>query len=126
MTTTRSSNGHPTAGSRERFEIDSRQREALLDEFERSGVTAKAFARQHGIKYSTFTSWVRKRQRRRDGQGASQSISLAEVVVEGRPQPAWDPSSPLRIHLPGGAWVEFDGQEAQSRLLAQLLRSLNG
>ena len=38
------------------------QREALLDEFERSGLKGAAFARTVGISYPTFASWIQKRR----------------------------------------------------------------
>jgi hypothetical protein len=41
------------------------RREALLNEFERGGASARAFAAMTGIKYQTFASWVQKRRRAR-------------------------------------------------------------
>lgn len=41
------------------------RREALLDEFERSGSSAMRFARLAGLKYSMFANWVQARHRRR-------------------------------------------------------------
>jgi hypothetical protein len=41
------------------------QREALLDEFERSGLKGLPFARMAGINYQTFASWIQKRRRAR-------------------------------------------------------------
>jgi hypothetical protein len=34
------------------------RREALLDEFERSGLTGQKFAALVGVKYQTFASWI--------------------------------------------------------------------
>ena len=39
------------------------RREAVLDEFERSGLPATKFAACIGMKYPTLASWVQKRQR---------------------------------------------------------------
>ena len=36
------------------------ERTALLQEFERSGLSAAAFARKHGLGYSTFYHWRRQ------------------------------------------------------------------
>ncbi len=36
-------------------------RRRILAEFERSGLSAAAFARQHGIGYSTFCAWRRRK-----------------------------------------------------------------
>ena len=41
------------------------QREALLDEFERSGLKGAAFARTTGLQYSTFAAWIQRRRHRR-------------------------------------------------------------
>ena len=41
------------------------QREALLDEFERSGLKGAAFARTVGISYPTFAYWIQKRRHAR-------------------------------------------------------------
>ena len=38
------------------------QRQELLDAFDRSGLTAMAFARGHGVCYQTFIAWQRKRR----------------------------------------------------------------
>ena len=40
------------------------KREALLDEFERSGMKGRPFARMAGVNYQTFASWIQKRPRR--------------------------------------------------------------
>jgi len=41
------------------------QREALLDAFERSGLSGMKFAALHGVKYPSFANWVQQRKRRR-------------------------------------------------------------
>ncbi len=45
------------------------QREAALDEFERSGLPATKFAAQIGVKYQTFVSWCQKRRKERLASG---------------------------------------------------------
>jgi hypothetical protein len=39
------------------------ERETLVRAYEESGLTQKAFARQEGVKYTTFVSWGRSRRR---------------------------------------------------------------
>ena len=100
-----------------------------MDEFERSGLSGAAFAKLHGIKYSTFASWSLKRRKKDHPRAArrkrkAQTISLAEIVVDGQTQAAWNSPAGLRIHLPGGAWLQLDGHEEQSKLVAQLLKAL--
>ena len=58
---------------------DAAQRAQLLAAFDQSGLSAAAFARQHGLHYTTFCGW---RQRR-----AKSSPSPGFVQVELRPAP---------------------------------------
>jgi hypothetical protein len=46
---------------RGRVLISAPQHEALLDEFARSGLSAMAFRRLHGLVYPTFATWIQKR-----------------------------------------------------------------
>lgn len=46
------------------------QREAALDEFERSGMPASKFAERIGVKYSTFATWAHQRRKQRGCAGA--------------------------------------------------------
>jgi DNA-binding transcriptional regulator YiaG len=41
------------------------RQEALLDEFERSGVSGQKFAALVGVNYQTFATWVQRRRRAR-------------------------------------------------------------
>ena len=50
------------AGSDGRLRFTPAQRQELLDAFDRSGLSAMAFARGHGICYQTFIAWQRKRR----------------------------------------------------------------
>ena len=43
------------------------RREALLGEFERSGVSGQKFAALVGVNYQTFASWVQQWRRQRGG-----------------------------------------------------------
>lgn len=103
------------------------QREAVLDEFERSGLPASKFAAHIGVKYPTFASWVQKRRRRR-GDGAVRTrqepgaLRWVEAKVDGAKAGA---AGTLMVHLPGGARLEV-ADAAQAALAAQLLRELGG
>jgi hypothetical protein len=48
-----------------RVTISKERREALLDEFERSGLKGLPFARLVGVNYQSFASWIQKRRRER-------------------------------------------------------------
>jgi hypothetical protein len=100
------------------------RREALLDEYERSGVSAPAFARHAGIKYPTFAAWMAKRKRSRAAGVVAPSggaVRWLEAVVGGESCG----NSGLVVELPGGArMVVGDGNGAV--LAAAVLRHLGG
>jgi hypothetical protein len=99
-----------------RVRISKEQRRVILAEFERSGMTAVGFAKQTGIKYSTFAGWVARHRTKRPG---SQSpLRLLEAVVASAPAGA-----PLVVQLPGGARVELR-EASQLPLIAALVRAL--
>jgi hypothetical protein len=103
------------------------QREAALDEYERSEMPATKFAADIGVKYQTFASWVRKRRQARSaggvkpGAAAPAALGWVEATLEngggGR-------SGALVVSLPGGVRLEVM-DAAQVMLAAQLLRALN-
>ena len=92
-------------------------RDAVLDEFERSGMPATQFAARLGVKYPTFASWV---QQRRKARGDAKSLQWVEATV-GTPGPS--PRKSLTVQFPGGAHVEV-GDAAQAKMAAILLREL--
>jgi hypothetical protein len=117
-----------------RVRVTRERREALLDEFERSGVSGAQFARLAGIKYSTFAAWVAKRRRKRaqagdgdqgTGQGVLQvgvarsrggALRWCEAVVEG----AGGTGAGLRVELPGGSGLVI-ASPGQLPLVAELV-----
>lgn len=88
------------------------RRERLLSLFERSGMSAAAFARKHSLKYTTFCGW---RQRARGVQSATPE--LVEVELE----PAKECG--VEVDLGGGCRLRLDRRE-QASLAAVLLREL--
>ena len=49
--------------ARGRVRTSVRQREAILDEFERSGLSGPKFSQVSGVCYQTFGGWMLKRSR---------------------------------------------------------------
>ena len=83
---------------RGRVRVPVERRQALLDEFEKSGASGAKFARLAGIKYATFAGWVLKRRRqcgravktppgspagREEAVGSAGPVRLFEALVEG-------------------------------------------
>jgi transposase-like protein len=92
--------------------IDTARRAQLLAAFDRSGLSAAAFARQHGLHYTTFCAW-----RRRFDRGQA---SPAFVQVELAPP---TPSSELVIELGRTTRLRV-ASVAQLPLAARLLQIL--
>jgi hypothetical protein len=90
-----------------------RRREQLLAAFARSELTAAAFARHHGIAYTTFCSW-----RRRQATKVRPAFVQVEVLPPATPEPIvveWGSRARLRLSSPG-----------QLELVAGLLHRLEG
>lgn len=87
------------------------RRHQLLAEFERSGLTVAAFARQHGIGYSTFCAWRRCK--------ASQPrLCFAEIELERSPWPEG-----IVVELGRQARMRLHSAQ-QLQLAARLLKEL--
>ena len=111
------------------------RREALLDEFERCGVSAAQFAAHIGVKYNTFAHWRQMREQKRATGGNSVALAPAalmqpgsrsamrwmEAVVESGVESESKPA--LRIALPGGAHLEI-ASAGDVKLAAELLKAL--
>jgi hypothetical protein len=114
---------------RGRVRVPVGRREALLDEFEASGMSGARFARMAGVNYATFANWAAKRRKLRREAGAGNASSgmsgvrLMEAVVSGEPAQTTASSCGLQIQLPGGVRMQVDSP-MQLRMAAELLRML--
>jgi len=106
------------------------RREALLDEFERSGLSAAKFAELMGVKYQTFASWRQRRLRQQKAGVAVEpdrpagGLRWLEAVVEDRMESPRRETG-LKVELPGGARLVIEDRP-QAMLAAQLLAALGG
>ena len=98
------------AGSDGRLRFTPAQRQELLDAFDRSGLSAMAFARSHGVCYQTFIAWQRKRREYPTLPTTHSGPAFAEVLVTDR-QPAGQGGA-LRVILPCGSTVEIPSRAA--------------
>jgi hypothetical protein len=111
-----------------RRQTSAARRKQLLDEFERSGLSAAKFAALAGLKYSTFAAWAHRR-RQQPGAAArvpakpTDPVRWLEALVE--PGESWGhPTMPaLVLLLPGGVRLEMT-HARQAALVATLLRAL--
>jgi len=126
-----------------RVRVSAERREALLDEFERCGVSGAQFAKSIGVNYQTFSAWRQKRAR--EGlavSGGSSSVVTkkpsgalrwVEAVVErdgvvghGAEQAAamgGQSVGAIWVELPGGGRVEMRAA-SEAKLVAALLRAV--
>ena len=106
-------------GSDGRLRYTPAQRETLIEAFDRSGMSAMSFTRQHGVYYQTFIAWLRKR-RQNSIPSQLQGPGFAEVLLIEREAA---PSAALRILLPCGTALEVKSRAALP-LAAELLQTL--
>jgi hypothetical protein len=133
MTSTNDEANALRTDTRGRVRTPIERREELLDEFERSGISAMAFAKMAGVNYATFANW---RQKRRKAGGprtglpenaaangatveANRPVRLFEAFVE-RGSSAGARSAGLTVELPAGARLVVESP-GQLRLAAELL-----
>ncbi len=91
------------------------RREALVEEFAKSGVSAKKFAALVGVNYQTFASWVQaRRQARGQHSVAAGPVRLWEAVVEAGGCAARVPAGAagLVIEMPGGCRLRIESPVA--------------
>jgi hypothetical protein len=112
---------------RGRVQTPAARRESLLDEFERSGLSAVKFAALAGVKYQTFAAWwLRRRRQRGDGQTAAPaagSVRWLEAVVTSAPSSGGPTPAGVVVRLPGGVCVEV-ADFPQVALAAALVKAL--
>jgi hypothetical protein len=99
------------------------KQEAILDEYEHSGMSGPEFAQYLGIKYQTFATWVQKRRKRKSGglvvgQGL---VSWLEAEVGNEESRAGNAG--LVVELGGGAKMRV-GDEREAKLAAVVLRHM--
>ena len=111
-----------------RVRMPPQRREAILDEFEKSGLAGAPFAKLIGVNYQTLMSWVQKRRKAHGsyrpppGSTEARAVKFVEAVVAATPAEQVG----LTIQLPGGAWVRVAGPEQMDlmcRFLARLVKT---
>ena len=88
-----------------------KRREQLLAAFDRSGLTAAAFARRHDLHYTTFCGWRRRR--------AKASSGFVQVELPPSPAPA-----EVTVELGAQARMRITSKD-QVDLAVRLLQALN-
>ncbi len=109
-----------------RVQTPPERRQKLLEEFQRSGLSAVRFAELAGIKYQTFATWVTRSRKQQGLVGppakAVDPVRWLEAVVT-EAKPTSPVATPLKVRLPGGAWIELSDSN-QACLAAALVHAL--
>jgi hypothetical protein len=110
-----------------RVRTNRQEREALLEEFGRSGLSGPQFARVAGVKYQTLATWRQQQNKshRRKGQAVAvhTRANFVEAEVSGEGDALVEPVAALRVHLPQGAWLELNHPH-QVPLVVALVKEL--
>lgn len=108
--------------TRGRVCVSKEKRNAILDEFERSGVSAAQFAKIAGLKYSTLAGW-RQRYRRSKPPTRRPRVRLLEALVDPELSAGSGSSPALLLFLPGEIRLEVRSV-AQLPLAVALVKAL--
>ena len=116
---------------RGRVRVPVDQREALLAEFDRSGMNAARFAKWAGMKYPTLTHWLQERRRKQAETNPkieaaaipTPALQWVEAKIEASASAPKPESGLLLIHLPGGARIEVS-TPAQAVLASEILKGM--
>jgi transposase-like protein len=100
------------------------KREALLSEFERSGMTGAQFARFSGVRYPTFMNWLQKR-RKEAGQNEQMAVPRPDHPrwLEARVEGEIPRSDNVVVEMGSGVRM-LVGNGAQAALAGELLRAM--
>src|SRR5271156_982591 len=119
-----------------RIKTPRERREALLAEFDRSGMSGQQFAKWAGIKYGTFITWVQKRRRKGAPDqaedklapsGTKAEVRWVEAVMEkatAKKSYANPNATVMIVQGPGGVRLELS-EECHVLWAAKLLRHLD-
>jgi transposase-like protein len=112
--------------ARGRMQRTPEQRERILDEYERSGLSGPKFAALCGVKYQTLAGWWARRKSQRQAHPKSQPQRKAVSPVrwlEASVQPAVASTHGLLLELPGGVRAHLSNA-GHVPLVAALVRAL--
>lgn len=101
-------------GSPQRRRFSPQQIQQLLADFQRSGLSAAAFVRQHGLGYAAFCRWRNQHRAGSLPPSRWQAVPLGALL---------SPNGMAEIALPNGATVRVSAQ-ASAAWSAELLRTV--
>jgi hypothetical protein len=128
MTSTQKGSEILKTDKRGRVRMTPERRQELLEELDRSGLSAPKFAALTGLKYQTLAGWLHQRRKQRDemvpvvSPAKEPTVQWLETVIEKAQATQAVPSSNLIVRLPSGAMIEV-ANAAHAVLVGEVLRS---
>ena len=100
------------------------KREAMLAEYDRSGMTGAQFARFVGVRYSTLMYWLQRR-RKEAGPAGQMATAMPDHPgwLEARVEGEISKSENIVVEIGGGVRMVV-GNRAQAALAGELLRAM--
>ena len=107
-----------------RIQTPPEKREAMLAEYERSGMTGAQFARFVGVRYSTLMYWLQRR-RKEAGPAGQMATPMPDHPgwLEARVEGEISKSENIVVEIGGGVRMVV-GNRAQAALAGELLRAM--
>ena len=100
------------------------KREAMLAEYERSGMTGAQFARFVGVRYSTLMYWLQKRRKEAGGSGSRAACGQDHPGwLEARVEDEAQKSENLVVEGGGGVRILVSNRR-QAALAGEVLRAI--
>lgn len=109
------------ADRRGRLRYTPEQKQALIEAYQTSGLSAPRFAAMHGVNYQTLVSWLKKRRHADPDHPALRSLVPAELDGV---TPRSVTTLPMEILLPCGVKLAIH-TPSQVELAATLIRELS-
>lgn len=88
----------------------------LLDEYEKSGLTQKAFARREGLNVHTLVAWVGRRRKRNAVDRQNKPVRFQELSLRS------SAASGLEVHLPDGVVLKGSSPQDLAALVLAIRR----
>ena len=112
--------------TRGRVRTPPERREALLAQFDQSGMSGQKFAAWAGIKYPTFANWLQQRGKRAQKIEKEKPVRWLEATMASptdEKELKGLEGERLIVHGPGSVRMEI-GNASQAKLAVQILRGL--
>ena len=128
MTSTQKGSEILKTDKRGRVKTTPERRQELLEEFDKSGLSAPKYAALTGLKYQTFAGWLIQRRKQRDGMAPAvlpdkqPTVQWLETVIQKAQAAPPLAGSNLIVRLPSGATIEV-ANAAHAALAGEVLRS---